>query len=124
MSKGLEISFQLNNEDENIVFALANITGNDFLAHDKTMKWLIFHVTLGEHKFYKILYSGKKINDLHPGLKEKIKKRFDELSKLDYNSLINEYNKMAQNDGFINVKNIKEVTEEYDLWQDPLWNYI
>ncbi|AAT43220.1 DUF2004 domain-containing protein [Picrophilus oshimae] len=124
MSRGLEISFQLNDNDEKIVFALANITGNDFLIKDKSLKWLIFHVTLGEHKFYKILYSGKKINDLHPGLKEGIRKEFDDLSKLEYNELMNKYNEMSQNKDFIDVKNIKEVTEEYDLWQDPLWNYI
>ena len=36
---------------------------------------------------------------------------------------MNEYEKESGKEGFEKV-GIKELTEEYDLWQDKLWNYI
>ena len=82
MEKGLEISFQLKNdrEGQETVLALANITGND-MENEFEVDWRIFHVTLGENKFFKVLYTGKKVGKLHPGIEKKIREHFDELSK-------------------------------------------
>lgn len=122
---GLEIAFQLNNEkDTEVVTALGNLTGNYFKNNENVdISWRIFHVTLDKDKYYRVLYRGKKINDLHPEIKKKIKEKFNELSKMDFNSLMNLYKKSMEDKNFA-VINVKDVTEEYDLWQDPLWNYI
>ena len=92
MEKGLEISFQLKNdrEGQETVLALGNITGND-LKGEFDLDWRIFHVTLGENKFFKVLFTGKKVGKLHPGVERKIREHFDELSKLELNELIRQY---------------------------------
>ena len=122
---GLEIAFQLNNEkDTEVVTALGNLTGNYFKNNENMdITWRIFHVTLDKDKYYRVLYRGKKINDLHTEIKKKIKEKFNDLSKMDYNSLMDLYKKSMEDKNFA-VINVKDVTEEYDLWQDPLWNYI
>ncbi|KQB34412.1 DUF2004 domain-containing protein [Acidiplasma aeolicum] len=123
--KGLEIAFQLNNEkDFDVVPALANLTGNYFKNEEKMdITWRIFHVTLGDQKYFRVLYRGDKINDFHPEIKKKIREYFDKLAHLNFEQLMELYNKSKESNGF-NIINIKEITEEYDLWQDKLWNYI
>lgn len=124
MKKGVEISFQLSDSKESreVVKALGNITGNHFL-NKYVDKWNIFHVTLGEHLFFKVLYSGNKIGKLHPSVEKEIREYFDELSRKSQKELIEEYAGLKKNKDFINV-DIKELKEEYDLWQDRLWDYI
>ena len=124
MKKGVEISFQLSDskESQEVVRALGNITGNHFLKK-YVDKWSIFHITLGEHLFFKVLYSGNKIGKLHPSVEKEIREYFDELSKKSQKELIEEYAGLKKNKDFINV-DIKELKEEYDLWQDRLWDYI
>ncbi|KPV45825.1 hypothetical protein SE19_08205, partial [Acidiplasma aeolicum] len=121
--KGLEIAFQLNNEkDFDVVPALANLTGNYFKNEEKMdITWRIFHVTLGDQKYFRVLYRGDKINDFHPEIKKKIREYFDKLAHLNFEQLMELYNKSKESNGF-NIINIKEITEEYDLWQDKLWN--
>ncbi|MEM0139214.1 MAG: DUF2004 domain-containing protein [Ferroplasma sp.] len=122
---GLEIAFQLDNPKESdVVLALANLTGNYFM-NDKLsdIKWQVFHVTLDKDKYYRVLYKGNKITDLHPETKKKIKEKFDELGKMDYDSLMAMYEKEKKQNNFKTV-DIKELTEEYDLWQDKFWNYF
>jgi len=123
--KGVEIAFQIDKDSESeIVAALGNLTGNYFKNVDNMdITWRIFHVTLDKEKYYRVLYKGDKISNLHPENKKKIKEKFDQLSKTDYNSLMDEYEKASRKPGFEKI-GIKELTEEYDLWQDPLWNYI
>ncbi|MCL4320295.1 DUF2004 domain-containing protein [Cuniculiplasma divulgatum] len=124
MKKGVEISFQLNDSDQNqeIVKALGNLTGNHFL-NNYVEKWSIFHVTLGDHVFFKVLYSGEKIGKLHPAIEKEIKEYFDDLSKNSQEDLMKEYKRAKEKGGFKEVE-IKELKEEYDLWQDRLWDYI
>ncbi len=114
MKKGVEISFQLNDSDQNqeIVKALGNLTGNHFL-NNYVEKWSIFHVTLGDHVFFK----------LHPAIEKEIKEYFDDLSKSGQEDLMKEYKRAKEKGGFKEVE-IKELKEEYDLWQDRLWDYI
>lgn len=124
MEKGVEISFQLN-ENENdtkLVEALGNLTGNYFYSKFN-LQSRIFKVTLEEKIFYKVLFIGRKLNRLHPKNEGKIGNKFDELSNMDYNALINMYQEESRKDGYITVK-IQNMKEEYDLWQDKLWNYI
>jgi hypothetical protein len=123
--KGVEIAFQTNKDGENeIVAALGNLTGNYFKnAENMDITWRIFHVTLDKEKYYRVLYKGEKISNLHPENKKKIKEKFDQLSRTDYNTLMDEYEKESRKQGFEKM-GIKELTEEYDLWQDPLWSYI
>lgn len=125
LMKGVEIAFQLNNDKESdVVMALGNLTGNYFRnVEHMDITWRIFHVTLDKEKYYRVLYRGNKLSDLHPENKKRIRRKFDELGKTDYNTLMDEYEKESGKEGFEKV-GIKELTEEYDLWQDKLWNYI
>ena len=77
---GLEIAFQLNNEkDTEVVTALGNLTGNYFKNNENMdITWRIFHVTLDKDKYYRVLYRGKRINDLHTEIKKKIKEKFND----------------------------------------------
>jgi hypothetical protein len=124
MEKGLEIDFQLQseNEDIRIVEALAAITTYD-LKDRIEMDYRIFHVRLGEHRFYRILFAGKSVNKLHPHNMKTIKEYFDGLAKQGADELINKYNKLLKEKDTVKHP-IKEVEEEYDLWQDPIWQYI
>lgn len=124
MEKGLEISFQLKNdrEGQETVLALGNLTGND-MKDELDIDWRIFHVTLGENKFFKVLYTGKKVGKLHPGVEKRIREHFDHLSKMDLNDLLRQY-KEKQTDSNFKKVDIKELKEEYDLWQDKFWQYF
>ena len=124
MNKGIEIAFQLSSSKENreVVLALANLTGNHF-TENYVQNWQIFHVTLEEKTFFKVLFSGKGVSKFHPEHEKEIREYFDRLSKLSQSQLMEEYNKGKKNDGF-QVKDIRELEEEYDLWQDKFWNYI
>jgi hypothetical protein len=122
---GVEIAFQLNNDKESdVVLVLGNLTGNYFrIEQNMDITWKIFHVTLDKQKYYRVLYRGEKLSDLHPENKKNIKRKFDELGKTDYETLMNEYEKESKKKGFEKV-DVKELTEEYDLWQDKFWNYF
>ncbi len=124
MDRGVEISFQLNSsrEDQALVEALGNLTGNYF-AKEIDLQWQIFHVTLEDKKFYKVLFTGKRLNKLHPKYENEIKRKFDELAHMDYSTIMDYYRKESAADSF-KAEKIKEIKEEYDLWQDKLWNYI
>ncbi|WP_337860570.1 DUF2004 domain-containing protein [Ferroplasma sp.] len=122
---GVEIAFQLNNDKEgNVVMALGNLTGNYFKnTENMDITWRIFHVTLDKDKYYRVLYRGKELSELHVENRKKVRQKFDTLSKNDYETLINQYETESRNKNFEKI-GIKELTEEYDLWQDKLWNYI
>ncbi|MCL5782635.1 MAG: hypothetical protein M1476_01840 [Candidatus Thermoplasmatota archaeon] len=124
MEKGLEISFQLSDDHEGIatVMALGNIVGNEMSA-TMEIDWKIFHVTLEEKKFFKVLFTGAKVNKLHPHVEKMIRDRFDELAHLSQSDLEKQYRDASNRQNFKIVK-IKELKEEYDLWQDKFWQYF
>ncbi|MCL4328642.1 MAG: DUF2004 domain-containing protein [Candidatus Thermoplasmatota archaeon] len=124
MEKGLEISFRVGGgaHEIEVTEALANIIGNRFKAQID-MDWRIFHVTLGNEKFFKVLYTGRKVGRLHPHIEKKIREDFDTLSKNSYESLLHLYKKEKRTPGF-EVKQIKQLKEEYDLWEDRFWEYF
>jgi len=100
MEKGLEITFNVNviNSKE-IVEALANLTGNEF-RNEIEIHWRIFHVKLGDNRFYKVCYTGPKLTKLHPLMEEKVKKRFDELAHYTEEELMKIYNEESKNHKF------------------------
>ena len=124
MEKGVEIAFQLSNgtEDRELVSAMANIVGNEF-SSEMEIDWRIFHVTLGENKYFRVLYAGPRLGKLHPVNKKRIKERFDELSHKSYEEVMNQYKAIKKKANFISQP-IQEKKEEYNLWQDKLWDYI
>ncbi len=124
MEKGVEIAFQLSNgtEDRELVSAMANIVGNEF-SSEMEIDWRIFHVTLGENKYFRVLYAGPRLGKLHPVNEKRIKERFDELSHKSYEEVMNQYKAIKKKGNFISQP-IQEKKEEYNLWQDKLWDYI
>ena len=124
MEKGVEIAFQLSNgtEDRELVSAMANIVGNEFSSEMK-IDWRIFHVTLGENKYFRVLYAGSRLGKLHPVNEKRIKERFDELSHKSYEEVMDQYKAIKKKGNFISQP-IQEKKEEYNLWQDKLWDYI
>jgi hypothetical protein len=124
MEKGVEIAFQLSNgtEDRELVVAMANIVGNEFSSEMK-IDWRIFHVTLGENKYFRVLYAGPRLGKLHPVNEKRIKERFDELSHKSYEEVMEQYKAIKKKGNFISQP-IQEKKEEYNLWQDKLWDYI
>lgn len=123
MEKGLEINFTVTEKDApKIVEALANIVGNEF-AGKIDIRWKVFDVTLEDKRFYKVCYTGHKLNRLHPRIEDNVKKRFDELSHLTSSELLRMYHKSEKDSGF-RVEGIEEKKEEYDLWQDNFWKYF
>jgi hypothetical protein len=124
MEKGVEISFQLNDDSEGVktVEALADLTGYEVSA-DLEVDWRVFHVTLGENKFFKILYSGPKVTKLHPHNDRIIREKFDELAHLAYSNLMRRYEDAKRSHEFKPIR-IRELKEEYDLWQDNFWAYF
>jgi hypothetical protein len=124
MEKGVEIAFQLSNgtEDRELVAAMANIVGNEFSSEMK-IDWRIFHVTLGENKYFRVLYAGPRLGKLHPVNEKRIKERFDELSHKSYEEVMEQYKAIKKKGNFISQP-IQEKKEEYNLWQDKLWDYI
>ena len=124
MEKGVEIAFQLTNgtEDRELVSAMANIVGNEFRS-EMDIDWRIFHVTLGENRYFRVLYAGPHLGKLHPVNEKRIRERFDELSHKDYEEVMKEYREIKKKGGFVS-QSIHEKKEEYNLWQDKLWDYI
>jgi len=123
MEKGLDIAFQLNGRDDrNTVLALADLTGNFFATH-LDIQWRVFHVTLGDQKYYRILFTGKGTGRLHPGVHREIREKFDALSHMKFSDLMKLYEEQRRMAGFLNSR-IMDLKEEYDLWQDRLWDYI
>ena len=124
MEKGVEIAFQLSNgtEDRELVSAMANIVGNE-LRSEMDIDWRIFHVTLGENRYFRVLYAGPHLGKLHPVNEKRIRERFDELSHKDYEEVMKEYREIKKKGGFVS-QSIQEKKEEYNLWQDKLWDYI
>jgi len=124
MEKGVEISFQLSGSAKSVdtVYALGNLTGNRY-KDELEIDWRIFHVTLGNEKFYKVLFTGKKVGHLHHGADSAVRKYFDDLSKKDYNEIMSLYEKAKKEPGFV-TRPISELKEDYDLWEDKLWQYI
>jgi hypothetical protein len=124
MDKGLDISFQVasGSEDQDLVQALADLTGHD-MSKEFNIDWRIFKVKLEDKRFFKILYTGPKINGFHPHNMKKIQDHFDTISRLSYNEVMTRYNKLLE-DGSIKKIPIKEIEESYDLWQDKIWQYI
>jgi len=124
VEKGVEIAFQLSNgtEDRELVSAMANIVGNEFRG-EMEIDWRIFHVTLGENRYFRVLYAGPRLGKLHPVNEKRIKERFDELSHKTYEEVMKEYQVIKKKGNFISQP-ILEKKEEYNLWQDKLWNYI
>jgi hypothetical protein len=123
MEKGLEISFKVPDVDgEKIAEALTNLVGNEFLADDD-ISWRVFYITMGEEKFYKACFIGRKLSKLHPLTEEKVRKRFDEISHLEKKELMKMYNNGRKNIGFKTMK-IERKFEEFDLWQDNFWQYF
>ncbi|EQD32237.1 hypothetical protein B2A_13651, partial [mine drainage metagenome] len=102
MEKGVEISFQLSGSAQSIdtVYALGNLTGNKY-KDELEIDWRIFHVTLGNEKFYKVLFTGKKVGRLHHNADSTIRKYFDDLSKKDYNELMALYTTAKKVPGFV-----------------------
>ena len=124
MEKGVEIAFQLSNgtEDRELVSAMANIVGNEFRS-EMDIDWRIFHVTLGENRYFRVLYAGPHLGKLHPVNEKRIRERFDELSHKGYEEVMKEYREIKKKGGFVS-QSIQEKKEEYNLWQDKLWDYI
>jgi hypothetical protein len=124
MEKGLEIAFQLSNltSDSELVKAMADIVGNEFMD-ELDLQWRIFHVTLGEEKYFRILYAGPHVGKLHPHNDKRIRERFDNLSRLSYDQVMHEYKELSKQ-GKILTKQIQEIKEEYDLWEDRFWTYF
>jgi uncharacterized protein len=124
MTKGLEISFQVNDSrhEETIVMHLANLTGNE-MRKKAELQWRIFNVTLGENRFFKVLFTGPKVNRLHPELEKEIRQYFDSLSKMSTDELNKKYGEKMKEQDF-RVEHIRELKEEYDLWQDKFWQYF
>ena len=124
MEKGVEIAFQLSNgtEDRELVSAMANIVGNEFRS-EMDIDWRIFHVTLGENRYFRVLYAGPHLGKLHPVNEKRIRERFDELSHKDYVEVMKEYMEIKKKGDFVS-QSIQEKKEEYNLWQDKLWDYI
>lgn len=124
MEKGLDIAFQLASDSEgsDLVTALADLTGNFFAKH-LDLQWRVFHVTLGDQKFFRILFTGKVTGKLHPGVHREIREKFDELSRSSYEQVMNQYETERKEPGF-RVSKIIETKEEYDLWQDKFWQFF
>lgn len=123
MEKGLEIKFKVPSSNERgIVEALANLVGNEF-REDLDIQWRIFDVKLADERFYKVCFTGHKMNRLHPHVEERVRKRFDELAHEDYKELMRKYNEEKREADF-RKEGIKRIEEEYDLWQDNFWKYF
>ncbi|MEM0134165.1 MAG: DUF2004 domain-containing protein, partial [Thermoplasmatales archaeon] len=124
MEKGVEIAFQLSNgtEDRELVRAMSNIVGNE-LKKEMDVDWRIFHVTLGENKYFRVLYAGPHLGKLHPHNEKMIRERFDNLAHQDYDHVMQQYKQMRKDKNFL-TQEIQEKKEEYNLWQDKLWDYI
>lgn len=124
MEKGLEISFQLqhDNEGRETVEALASLTAFD-LKNQLEIDFRIFRVKMAENVFYRILFAGPRISKMHPHNLRLIREHFDALSKERYDQLMKRYRSLLKG-GMVKNTQIKEISEEYDLWEDPIWQYL
>jgi hypothetical protein len=124
MEKGVEIAFQISSGNGDIVLvkAMADIVGNEF-RNELDLQWRVFHVTLGEEKYFRILYAGPHVGKLHPHNEKKIRERFDNLSHQNYDQVMHEYQALKKQDNIL-TQQIQEIKEEYDLWEDRFWAYF
>lgn len=124
MEKGVEIAFQISSRtsDSELVKAMADIVGNEF-RNELDLQWRVFHVTLGEEKYFRILYAGPHVGKLHPHNEKKIRERFDNLSHQNYDQVMHEYQALKKQDNIL-TQQIQEIKEEYDLWEDRFWAYF
>jgi hypothetical protein len=124
MEKGVEIAFQISSgtDDSELVKAMADIVGNEFRSN-LDLQWRVFHVTLGEEKYFRILYAGPHVGKLHPYNEKKIRERFDNLSHQNYDQVMHEYQALKKQDNIL-TQQIQEIKEEYDLWEDRFWAYF
>lgn len=123
MEKGLEITFNVSDEDKReITEALANLVGNEFMERIE-IDWRIFHVKLGNDRFFKVCFTGPKMTRLHPIMEDQVRNRFDELSKKTKKDLLKIYH-TEEKKGSFKRQYTKEIEEEYDLWQDNFWAYF
>ncbi len=124
MEKGVEIAFQISSRNGDIVLvkAMADIVGNEFRT-ELDLQWRVFHVTLGEEKYFRILYAGPHVGKLHPHNEKKIRERFDNLSHQNYDQVMHEYQALKKQDNIL-TQQIQEIKEEYDLWEDRFWAYF
>ncbi len=124
MEKGVEIAFQISSRNGDIVLvkAMADIVGNEF-RNELDLQWRVFHVTLGEEKYFRILYAGPHVGKLHPHNEKKIRERFDNLSHQNYDQVMHEYQALKKQDNIL-TQQIQEIKEEYDLWEDRFWAYF
>ncbi|MEM0141483.1 MAG: hypothetical protein QXN66_05565 [Thermoplasmatales archaeon] len=122
MEKGVEINFEIRSSENIIVKALASLTWLE-LKHSIDMKFQIFHVSKGENRFYRVLFAGPKLSKFHPMNQRTVREKFDQLGNMNEENIISLYKEEVKK-GSIKDVEIKEVREEYDLWQDPIWQYI
>ena len=124
MEKGVEIAFQISSRtsDSELVKAMADIVGNEF-RNELDLQWRVFHVTLGEEKYFRILYAGPHVGKLHPHNDKRIRERFDNLSHQSYDQVMREYQALRKQDNIL-TQEIQEIKEEYDLWEDRFWAYF
>ncbi len=123
MERGLEITFKVTDQDQRqITEALANIVGNEFLPKID-LDWRIFHVKLGDERFFKVCYSGPKLTRLHPILEKEVRERFDALSHESKEDILQMY-RQAEREKNFKRKYVRELEEERDLWQDNFWAYL
>ncbi|MCL4334466.1 MAG: DUF2004 domain-containing protein [Candidatus Thermoplasmatota archaeon] len=123
MERGLEITFKVMDADQRqITEALANIVGNEFLPKID-LDWRIFHVKLGDERFFKVCYSGPKLTRLHPILEKEVRERFDSLSHESKEDILQMY-RQAEREKNFKRQYVRELEEERDLWQDNFWAYL
>ena len=123
MEKGLEITFKVADVDQKqITEALANLVGNEFV-NKIDIDWRIFHVKMGDERFFKVCFTGSKMSRLHPILEKQVRQRFDTLSKTSKEEILNLYREEEKKKTF-KRQFTREVEEEYDLWQDNFWAYL
>ena len=123
MEKGLEITFKVSDVDQKqITEALANLVGNEFM-NKIDIDWRIFHVKMGDERFFKVCFTGSKMSRLHPILEKQVRQRFDTLSKTSKEEILNLYREEEKKKTF-KRQFTREVEEEYDLWQDNFWAYL
>ena len=80
-------------------------------------------MTLGEEKYFRILYAGPHVGKLHPHNDKRIRERFDNLSHQSYDQVMREYQALRKQDNIL-TQEIQEIKEEYDLWEDRFWAYF
>jgi len=124
MQKGVEITFQLAQSEMNdrLVTAIANLAGNR-LKESMEIDWRIFRVRYGHEEFYRVLFSGSRVNLLHPHTEREIRQTFDETAHGDAEKVIGAYEHARKDKNFHNVP-LLCLKEEYDLWDDKLWEYL